>query len=322
MNNKRLFIGIDGGGSNTVAAVVTENGEMLKRFWGDSINYNSIGFEAAKHNLSQIASEIISTYGDYIIDTVFIGCSALDAEAGPETADSFAGDIFKGAKIYLSSDAHAALAGMALGKRGVLVISGTGSIGLAIDDKGEISVAGGWGYAVGDEGSAYNIAVKGINAALNAFDSISEPTLLQELVLNFFNISNPREIITKIYTPYIIRKDIAKFEPEVTKCARKKDSAAVSILHDAANSLSKLAYTLVKKAGGACPVGIYGGVFKHDEILRNNFIMLMEEKCPECKVGFPLLQPEIGAVIEAMKREGLIITDELIELLKYSSNRG
>ena len=52
----------------------------------------------------------------------------------------------------------------------MVVIAGTGSIAYGRDPNGRTARAGGWGFAVGDEGSAHWIGLQAVSAVLKASD--------------------------------------------------------------------------------------------------------------------------------------------------------
>src|ERR1700692_472856 len=57
---------------------------------------------------------------------------------------------------------------------GVIVIAGTGSIAYGRDPLGTTLRAGGWGFAIGDEGSAHWIGRSAVSAVLRAADLTGE----------------------------------------------------------------------------------------------------------------------------------------------------
>ena len=57
---------------------------------------------------------------------------------------------------------------------GVVVIAGTGSIAYGRDRQGATARAGGWGFAIGDEGSAHWIGRAAVSAVLRASDLTGE----------------------------------------------------------------------------------------------------------------------------------------------------
>ncbi len=59
-------------------------------------------------------------------------------------------------KIIINNDAYISLVGAHGQEKGIITISGTGSISLGIDGNGKLHRTGGWGgHILGDEGSGY-----------------------------------------------------------------------------------------------------------------------------------------------------------------------
>lgn len=310
MKRKKYYIGIDGGGTHTKAVAVTRDGTVVCRAEGDTINFNSIGFDKAKENLEAILETMTQSIPEDEIDGLFIGCSALDFEADTAVTKAILGK-FQFIDAKMNSDLFIALYGYSLNADGVLVISGTGSMGIARDYEGNIYTCGGWGYGVGDEGSAYDIAVRGINAAVRYYDGIGPHTKLYEALLEHYHLQCPKELIQEIYQPELNRKKIAGFAVTVTACAEVGDAIAKKILCEAAYSLAEIADSLIRKTGIRTGVGIYGGVFEHAGMVKERFVDIMHQKYPGLPIEYPYLLPEIGAAIMAMQEKGIEITEEI-----------
>ena len=52
------YLGIDGGGTKTVAVVTDEKGRIITTVSGDTINFYSVGYENARKNLSELMNKI------------------------------------------------------------------------------------------------------------------------------------------------------------------------------------------------------------------------------------------------------------------------
>lgn len=321
MENEKYFIGIDGGGTYTKAIALTKDGTVACHVSGDTINFNSVSFEEARENLMQILDRVTDTVPYEDIDSIFIGCSALDREAPPELTRKILGR-YGDIHATMDSDLYIALCGYSADSAGILVISGTGSMGIAKDASGRLYTCGGWGYGIGDEGSAYDIAVKGINAAVRYHDGLGKKTCLCEALLEHYHLQDPKELIPAVYQPELNRKKIASFAVEVTACAEAGDDAAVGILEKAATDLADIADSLIQQSHIRTGVGIYGGVFENSAMVRERFITILRERYPGLPVSFPRLLPEIGAAVAAMKEMNIRLTDAAIKRLSVYSNCG
>lgn len=301
------FIGIDGGGTHSSAVLIDRGFRVLSKGTGDSLNYYSIGYEKAKNNFSNLVLKTTRKISPDRIKGVFIGMSAIDREESQESIHKFAGDLFPNAKVFMHSDLYVALMGFTLGASGIMAVSGTGAMAIALDKSNHEWVVGGYGHLLGDYGSAYSIAVGAMKVATDAFDGICPETFLQRNLLDYFKVSNHREIINIIYGSDNPRKLISGFAPEVTKAASQNDTFALDILKSNARYLAQLVLSLMKKEGldNLEKVGICGGVFENDKYINQFFAEYLKKNHPDIKIKLPNMRPELGAAIAAMIRCGI-----------------
>ena len=307
----KFYIGVDGGGTYTRVAVVSEVGELILHECGGTINFNAVGFDTARKNFEDAFDKIISKISTDNIARVFIGCSALDTRADIETTKRLMGK-YSFLKADMDSDLYVALFGHTFGEKGAMLISGTGSMGIAVSEGGKLFTCGGWGYAVGDEGSAYHIATEGLRAAVKMADGRAEVSALYYAMLDHYGIDDPHTLAEKLYQPYLSRDKIASFARVVSDCAKKGDPTALSILDLAASELAQLASALLRKSGISDSIAVYGGV------LQNNGYVLSQLKKNLCRefsgirVLFPRALPEFGAAAAAINEDGAL-TEECIK---------
>lgn len=317
MYKEKIYIGVDGGGTSTAAIAISESGRVLGRTVGEQINYNTSDMNTAKNNLKAIIDKLMKDYGIEDYECLSVGMPSLDYEPTKDFIALFVEGIFPSEKIVMHSDVYMALMGMTLGEPGIMIVSGTGSIGIAADQQGKFHIVGGWGYLLGDEGSGYDIALKGIDAALKSYEGLGKTTLLEERVLNFFNVDNHRGIIEALYNPLISTSKLASFGKEVIELANDGDQVAASIVNKAVSSLVGYALNLINKVGSEdCIVGIYGSVFKKNPYISNLFKEQVHATYPNAKIGFPELKPEVGAALYAMKKRGYPINKKIIDTVK------
>ena len=313
MNDTKFYVGIDGGGTYTKAVLVSSSGELVSWAQGGTINYYSVPFDEARKNLEAVLDRLTERVDPERISRIFIGCSALDGRAAAEATKMLMGR-YSHIPADMDSDLYVALYGHTFGAPGAMIVSGTGSMGVSIDNCGSIHTCGGWGYAFGDEGSAYAIAAEGLRLASKMVDGRAEKTALYEKMLDFYGIGEPYSLIEKIYTPTLDRKKVASFAVAVAECAKNGDAVAAEILNRAADELILLAETLINKAEGCCSLAIYGGVLQNNRLVRDRFIERLGTEYPAVEISLPRALPQFGAVAAAMNADG-ILTDEIIEKL-------
>ena len=156
----RLVMGIDGGATKTLAAVLDlEAGSVHLGHAGPS-NEDAVGAEVAVQALLQAADEAIERAGS---SREGLGAAVL-AVAGTDT-DSVAEHVrdARTDRWIVVNDVVGAWATATGGGPGVAAISGTGSNVFGVGGEGAEARAwraGGWGHLLGDEGSGYWLGIE------------------------------------------------------------------------------------------------------------------------------------------------------------------
>jgi len=307
-SSNELLCGIDGGGTTTKVVVCNLEGQMLHSFQTGTINHYGAGIPKVRENFAAIADKLNAKFACFP-GTIFTGNSALDGLADDALVQEITGGMFQPSRVVFHSDVYIALLSFTMGNPGAVLISGTGSMACGIDAEGVYHTAGGWGQVLGDEGSAYHLALTGIKAALHAYDGLSEPTQLGSRVMNFFDLKKMSEIIDKIYNPPVEKSVIAAFAPEVDIAANEGDAVALGIVENEAEWLYKLALAITRKCKTQ-NLGYYGSVLKHNNRVRAKLSALLAKQSINLQV--PGFTPEIGALIGAFRESGNTVTDLVI----------
>ena len=291
------YLGIDGGGTKTTAAVCNEKGEIICRATGKTLNFYSVGMEICRENLQSLMTEIENSCGVNSFKAVVIGCSALDSKADAPTVEALCGGIINSPDIYMDSDAYVALKAA---RDGCVAICGTGSMAISEKSNGEIVVTGGWGHIIGDEGSAYSISISALKKCCEFVDSnVSSPLL--ERAKAFFQVDDFRKAIDYIYSLNTNKADIAKFSAEVDALARENCPQAAEIIKEEAQKYSKTVASLLSQLDDCKILYLYGGVFKNSSLFREEFSKSIVNSFPNITIKLLTISAEEGALRVAMK---------------------
>ena len=290
----KYYLGIDGGGTRTTAAVSDENGNIRFKAVGKSINFYSVGMEKARENLKNVINDIYKNIGEIEFESAFIGCSALDNEASNETITALCDGVIRAKKIGMNSDVYVALASSGEDKCRIVAICGTGSIVTGIDENCNIKTKGGWGHIFGDEGSAYSIAVNALKAAAMLYDE-GKITPLVKKAEEFFGVEDLRAAIDKIYSPETTKDILAGFSTKVGEIA-EEDFVAKTVIVNEAHFFSKTVLALLNEMKNCTLLSLYGGVFQNNELIRKSFIDDIKEFHSDLKIEMLTLPPEEGAL--------------------------
>lgn len=296
--NNRVFIGVDGGGTKTKVIAIDEHGNILGESVGDGINFYTTSMDQTRQNLKAIIDDLINKTNIVTFDSLYIGMSALDGMSPIELLEEFCGDTFDQQSTVMISDVLAGLFGLTLGKPGIMIISGTGMMGAALDADGSLHVIGGWGYILGDEGSCFNIGQEGIKAGIRDYEGTGEHTELSQRMFDYYGIQNIRDLIKLIYTKEKVNDIIAGFAQEVILAYRHGDSVANKILKQALDLLVTICVNLVDQIGiEGTKVGVYGGLFEKNQDIFERFRSEVKHHRSDVNVIFPQILPEIGAIL-------------------------
>ncbi len=296
------IIGIDGGGTKTVGMLTTVIGEELVRTQAGPSNYHVVGTEQTKRVLVEIIQKLTENVDNTTLDSMrfCLGMAGLGRDEDRRIIGQVCDEIGIGKKRILTHDAHIALVG-GIGKQtGVIVISGTGSIVYGIDQYGQDVRAGGWGYLLGDEGSGYDIGIKGLQAVARSADKREPPTELTRLMLKKLALNNPSELIR--WTHAASRDEIAELSKIVFDAVEIGDEKAETIIDAAVIELLMATETVVMELNftGIIDILLSGGNLIHQPIMADKLSQWIEMNIKGVSVTLPKHQPAYGAVLLAM----------------------
>ena len=314
-----IIIGIDGGATKTIAvALDTENWRIHRGLSGPS-NYHLVGLEGMSRAIEESvfrALEGLNLVGRDV-DVMTIGLAGLDTSYDFKVVRDFLEDRNLARNLYLVHDTVNALYGALSGRPGVVVIAGTGSVAAGINSRGEYVRCGGWGYLLGDEGSAYDIGRRGLVAVLREYDGRGRKTVLTEYILDKLKIHSPDEIVKKVYIEGMGVREIASLAPLVTQAAIEGDEVAMDIVKESMKALAELVYTVINRLGmhgEEIEVGLIGGVFRAGRVVVEVFEEELKKLEPGVKLITPRWPPEVGALLHACEKVGIDIHKVLVLL--------
>ncbi len=265
---EKLVIGIDGGGTNTVAWLARVQAEqefdVLGRGTAGSSNLRAVGLDQALKNLLQAVRSAWSDAGQDV-RTVDLAAFAL-AGAGQADArcqiERWAMQQGLALNVRVMHDARAVLLAGSPSGWGVALVAGTGAVALAEDTHGKQAVSGGWGYWFGDEGSAFWLGQSALRAATLAFDGRGPTTVLTGEIIERLQISDPREMYSVLSRSGDVRQAIAAMADLVSPAAAQHDKVASQIIKEAVNHLVRLVHSSANmlSLGNAFPLALAGGV--------------------------------------------------------------
>ncbi len=247
----QLFLGIEGGGTRTVALLADAQERLLQRLEFGPANLKLLkDAELARHFRALSKAFPRPT-------AMAIGLAGAREESDWQRIRAAAAKVWPGIPCHATNDLETALAAAPGGRlpsaATVLVLSGTGSCCYGRAADGRSAKFGGWGHLLGDKGSGFEIGLRALKAVVYYFDRDGEWSGLGQRVLRTLQLNEPNELIGWVQTA--AKSDIAALAVEVFAVAARRDKIASDILAGAAHSLAKdAAYCARRLAKVGTPV--------------------------------------------------------------------
>lgn len=308
MDDSRYCFGVDGGQTSTKCALVTNDGRVLGYGVGGGLTHLAVQgsrerFVVALRGAFASAWRAAGLTPQPVV-AVGLGLTGVEANT-PEaaTVEVLVREVVVVRHVEAHSDAYTALLGAHNGEPGIITIAGTGSHILGMNGEGRIERAGGWGWLLGDEGSAMWIGRSGLAAALHANDGVGQSTLLEDLMLDHFKIASLRDVKRLIYESSFGSRGFAALAAIVSRAAEQGDEVAVELVNGAARDLAAQVRAVQHRLGlpADTPTAPVGGAFEHVHGLRDRFVTSLRAMNAEANVVQPQQPPVIGAALMALK---------------------
>jgi len=287
-----LVVGVDAGATKTRAFVVGRSGEIVGRGAGGGGNLLT-----SPDPQGAIAAALRGALAGRRPAAVVLSCAGGDREQERQKGKTLLASLVgPDVRVEVTHDAIAALyAGNPQGC-GVVLISGTGSIAYGRNGEGDEARAGGWGYLIGDEGSAVWVGLEGLRAATHHVDGRGAPTAITTLVLRELGVAELTDTLPLLYGhPHPAPAVIASARA-VAVAASANDMIAVGILKRGANALARAVTVVAVSLGlGDGPVYLAGGAFEQIPALGQQVRMELLGMLPRAAVEAVREEPAMGA---------------------------
>lgn len=300
LKSHNLYLGADGGGTKTHIVLIDDEKNLVCEGFSGASNPLRVGVEPAISNiikaLDTTCDKAQLSRGDVVSATLGLA-GVRRADLRQRIRERF-GNILGIKKVEVVTDAEIALYGTTLGKAGLVVIAGTGSICYGKNENGKVATAGGWGPIAGDEGGGISIARRALQAIAKASDGRGKPTKLSEAGIEYFRTSTPENLLIAIYAPQIDNARIAGFARFVVETANEGDEIAVEILKEAGFELGLAAFAVIKKLKlekKKVPIGYVGSIFKAGSLLTDSLLKTVHSFAPKAYLAEPKLSPAQAA---------------------------
>jgi N-acetylglucosamine kinase-like BadF-type ATPase len=302
-----IFLGVDGGGTSTRAVLVEASGRVIGQGEAGPSNYHNVGIPDALANIQSATWKAWEQANQTprVPSAAFLGCAGIKSstDIARFTSAAETAVIAPAGEITVANDLHNALTGGLSGRPGIALIAGTGTNCLGRDATGHTFMCGGWGWLLDDVGGAMGLTLAAMRAAARAADGRGSETLLLPSLLAFLGLSEPNEMLARLYVDAWSADELAAFAPVVIRSAGEGDATAVRVMNEGAEALAELiAGTAVALDFPEGPeVVLLGGCVRSGAPYQPLVEAAVRKRCPKARILEPENTPVYGAAWNALR---------------------
>ena len=240
VNGEIFYLGVDGGGSKSVARLVSSRDGWIGTGISGAANPFT-DYQGALQSIREaalLALDDAGMPGEQLSELVAgVGLAGVNVPSMARLIGEWQ-HPFKG--MHLTTDLEIACLGAHRGGDGAVIIAGTGSVGVSVVDGNSLAL-GGHGFQLGDKGGGAWTGLEAIKAVLLADDGLGPDTVLATMLEDQLQ-GKGLAIVEKMAgsSP----DAFARLAPRVLEAASEKDEVATAILSEGGNYLSELAAKL------------------------------------------------------------------------------
>ncbi|MCT2582627.1 N-acetylglucosamine kinase [Actinophytocola gossypii] len=264
MTEHSVDVGVDVGGTSTRALAVRPDGTVHGRGTAGGGNPNSHPTDLAAKRVAEAVRDALA--GAPRVRACVLGMAGESKFTDPAVVAAFEtalDQVGVTGPVTVVSDAEVAFASATSEPTGTVVIGGTGAVAARIVDHRKASWIDGWGWLLGDEGSAYWIGREAVRVTLRTLQLAEPPGPLARAVLtealptlSDVDTKTVNHLITAANAEPPIR--LARFASTVSALAAT-DPAAADIVTRAAEHLAAIAQT-ARQPDEDTPIVLAGSV--------------------------------------------------------------
>ncbi|WP_243791328.1 N-acetylglucosamine kinase [Saccharopolyspora gloriosae] len=261
-----FVLGLDIGGTSSRAQVGDLDGRLVGAGAAGGGNPNSHPPEDAAAQVTAAARAALGELDGRSVRSAVLGMAGVSAMTDPRVAGLFEqgwNSLGLNCPVRVVSDCEVAFAAGTSAATGTVLIAGTGAIAARIEDHRETASAGGHGWLLGDEGSAFWLGREAVRHALRTLDlgAVPDAGLARSVLLTVLDevpadepVRVRKRLITAVNGAPPIR--LAELAPLVTAACADDDPAGSGIVDRAAVELADTAV----RARDSGPIVLAGGL--------------------------------------------------------------
>lgn len=301
----QYFLGVDAGGTKA-EFVLGDDTRELARVRVGTIKRMKANAETTEANLQEALQQLEAATG-VSARAIARCCIGTAGESVALVVDwlraAFARHV--GGELVIVGDVEIALDSAFFGRRGVLVLAGTGSNVAGRAATGAIVRAGGWGPALADQGSGHFLGLEGLRRGFLAIDQRRSTRLLED-AQSFWKLASLSDLIE--FANANPAPDYSKLAPLVVTAAEEGDAVAREVVEQGGRDLADLASLVIEHIRSlegeadtfeAPAVAVAGSILERVAALREALVASLRGRYPAITVLEAPADPPAGALWKA-----------------------
>ncbi|MBN2326409.1 MAG: hypothetical protein JXR73_04580, partial [Candidatus Omnitrophica bacterium] len=312
--------GIDGGGTQSRAVLMTDFGKVVYAGTGPALNYHYVGASQVSSSVKRLFNDALQTARarpDECLG-VCLGLAGAGQKKDRAILQPLFDELFGLDRCLLLSDAEIALISGALAETGIIVLAGTGSMVYGRSPDGRDGRIGGYGAQLSDEGSGYHIGLEGLKAVVQCHDGLLQEVGFQQALFDCMGFHQVSDLIDWVNSNASSRDRIAALAELIIRAASEDDPLADEILNRQADYLARFVDALHRRLSFPERVDIVlsGGLFSDASYYWQLVRRKIHYFLPGANVISPRMAPLMVAAIYAFSIANIEIDENLLDLAR------
>ncbi|MBC7099413.1 ATPase [Candidatus Bipolaricaulota bacterium] len=308
----RYVLGLDAGGTKTLALVADEEGHVLGVGRGGPANHQVVGLKPALAEIGRACRSALGEAGlSPPVDLAVFGLAGADLPMDFELLAPAVRKLGFAKGVRVENDAMIALRAGTRRGWGVVVVCGTGFNAAGLSPDGRGFRLPGLGWISGDWGGGMDLAREAVRAVARAWDGRGRPTLLSELLLSALGLPSAEELISALYMGQLGRpgglpeERLLELVPLVFEAAAQGDEVAQGLLVRLGEEAGRAAAAVIRHLGlekTDVEVILAGGLLRgKSPLLFDTAVQTIHRTAPKALVKRLEVEPVVGAALLALE---------------------
>lgn len=312
-----LVLGVDGGNSKTTALLMRQDGCCLGHITTEGSNHENIGFPAAGAVLERAAGDALAAAGiTPPIDAAFWGLAGVDIASDARRLSDIVERTNVARNNIVKNDVFAAMGAGLSCEWGVGIISGAGFSACGIAPNGQTLQFPSLGAATGDWGGGADIGLETLRLAHRSFDGRGEKTALESHVpaaLGMPSLSDLPQWMRSDRFDWTAVRD--RLPPLLFQLAEDGDEVARQLVIRVATEVAVTAVAILRRLDlldAEVEIVLGGSIFgATGPLLLESIATALYRDAPQACLVRPEFPPVVGAAFQALRHEGVEITEDV-----------